>query len=109
MVGKATVTMLISRIDMNMPTMSTVSGSRQAVRLPSPPVPPVPGFEGLPTSGEEVGPLAGDVVTPLAGLAPGPVTTTPPCHKKRQVLYPFSSTAFGTGTALAGAGAPARV
>jgi hypothetical protein len=31
MVGNATVTMLISKIDINVPTINTASGSRQAV------------------------------------------------------------------------------
>ncbi|MBV9060418.1 MAG: hypothetical protein JOZ09_14875 [Pseudonocardiales bacterium] len=78
--------------------MSTVRGNRQAVWVRSP-APAALRREGPPTVGDEVGPLAGDVVTPLAGdvvtplagLAPDPVTTPPPCHKKRQVLYPFSS------------------
>ncbi len=88
MVGRATVTMLISRIDMNVPTISTASGSRQAVAAPSS---PVPWPERLPATGNVASPLAGVEITPLAGLAPVPSTTTPRCHKKRQVLYLFSS------------------
>src|SRR4051794_23973686 len=80
MVGSAVVTMLMSRIDMNIPTISTTSGSCQRSPTPSPSA----------TS------PAGRGLAPVGAVSAGSVTTgratTPPCHKKRFVLYLFSVT-----------------
>src|SRR6476659_8146302 len=71
MVGRATLTMLRSRIDMNIPAISTTIGSRQPAWSSSPP-------SRVP---------AGRAVTLLAAVIPDSLATAPRCHKRRHVLY----------------------